>query len=222
MFKKFKKILHHSNLSKMKKTFVNILVLTDCYISLAHIPILLQYLQYKPFRILINIIIIIITIYSKSFEIDSICLGIAGYNLFITALNRSVPVVVAVYRYHLVYYSQTFYNIQNRRSLQAFLVFYAFGINFYLVTAEEFKIKFKGAAAANVGALIIFPSSIQRFSNCMGREEQMFFKIDNFYEEHNFGPLTSIPIWSPYRYVCRFCVCKSCKYISRQNSYSNC
>ena len=63
----------------------------------------------------------------NTIRIDSICLLTAGYNLFITALNRSIPVVVAVYRFYLVYYTTKFYNIQNKKTLQAFLIFYAKG-----------------------------------------------------------------------------------------------
>jgi len=94
----------------------------------------------------------------------------SGYNLYITALNRSIPVVVAVYRFYLVYYPTKFYNIQNKKTLQAFLIFYVIG-----------------AALANASVLFVFPNSIQRFSNCMGREEQIFFNIYNFHKEHNYG-----------------------------------
>ena len=80
--------------------------------------------------------------------------------MYITALNRSIPVVVAVYRFYLVYYPTKFYNIQNKKTLQAFLIFYAIGTFNFLWDV--------------------------RFSNCMGREEQIFFNINDFHEEHNY------------------------------------
>ena len=66
-------------------------------------------------------------LFSKTIGNDFICFGIAGYNLFVTALNRATPVVIAVYRYCLVFHYSSFYTTGAKSRIQKTLLVYAFG-----------------------------------------------------------------------------------------------
>ena len=85
-------------------TFINLLVIVDCLISVAHIPIILQLYSHRKEWVEIQ---------SPSFRgpvrgFSWICTIDTSYNYFFTSLNRAVPVAIAVYRYvhvftHFVY-----------------------------------------------------------------------------------------------------------------------
>ena len=52
----------------------------------------------------------------------------------------------------------------------------------------------------NVGVMFFFPENVKSYNVCMGKVENYFFNINNFYEEAPTGPLTNVPWTNPYRF----------------------
>ena len=95
-------------ISKSGWTFVNLLVVVDCLISLGHLLILIQYI----FRVS---------------EVEVLCLLEAGYNTFMTTSNRCIPSAIAIYRYCCVFYSTWLLSAYNRRTLERIILIFVAG-----------------------------------------------------------------------------------------------
>ena len=93
---------------KFSSTFVNLLVVVDCLISLGHLLILIQYI----FRVS---------------EVEVLCLLEAGYNTFMTTSNRCIPSAIAIYRYCCVFYSTWLLSAYNRRTLERIILIFVAG-----------------------------------------------------------------------------------------------
>ena len=81
----------------VNRTFINFLVLLDCLNSLGHLPTLIQFVLYVT-CISLDTNSNRIFYFSYVNGVDYICLLEAAYNQMITAMNRAIPVAIAVYR----------------------------------------------------------------------------------------------------------------------------
>ena len=82
---------------RVNRTFINSMVLLDCLNSVAHIPTLIQFIlwvlfQKSPYDLFFFFL------FSNDNGIDYICLLEAAYNQMVTAMNRAIPVAIALYR----------------------------------------------------------------------------------------------------------------------------
>ena len=93
-------IIYCRDLARSGRTFINALVLLDCLVSFAHIPILAQQVwydtqqqKYKPLlHAACNPLSRLIQ------DCAWLCMAEACYSMIVTTINRSLPVCIAVYR----------------------------------------------------------------------------------------------------------------------------
>ena len=113
---------------------------------------------------------------------ESVCLVEVFFNWFVTTFNRSVPVVISVFRYVYVFHWETVLSTHQKKSFQMKCLSYLFG-------------------SSTISSLfgLIFAGSTKRYMRCMGRVEQYFYSIPFFLEEPVGGHLTILPIWNPFR-----------------------
>ena len=113
-----------------------------------------------------------------------VCLTAVGYTQFFLTLNRTLPVVIAVFRYiHIFHWT--------------------------MVVSEEQKMNIKkkcfifllAPAAFVSGYSMMQPGITKHYNRCMGKEEQYFFNIPDFLDESTGGPMYSLPIWHPFRLI---------------------
>ena len=97
-------------------------------------------------------------------------------------MNRGIPVAIAVYRYCCVFHDSIVRNPSTKWQLQNLLLWFI-GLN----------------AGVNLGIFLVIPSSFQRYSMCMGREEAYEYNLEDLYASKSVGPLTNLEPYSPYR-----------------------
>ena len=56
-----------------------------------------------------------------------------------------------------------------------------------------------GSSTFNVVIMFINPQYINRYNNCVGREEIIKYDLNNFYNETVSGPVSNIPFTSSLR-----------------------
>ena len=61
-----------------------------------------------------------------------------------------------------------------------------------------------GISVLNVGILFINPQYINRYNNCIGREESIKYNLKDFYDETTSGPVSNIPFDSSLRLLLYF------------------
>ena len=64
---------------------------------------------------------------SRISELETLCLLETAYNVFITTANRSIPVVIAIYRYCCVFYSTWLLSAANKKMLERIILLYMTG-----------------------------------------------------------------------------------------------
>ena len=112
------------------------------------------------------------------------CLVEVVFNWFVTTFNRSVPVVISVFRYVYVFHWETVFSSHQKKIFQKKCLSYLLG-------------------SSTISSLfgLFFAGSTKRYMRCMGRVEQYFYSIPFFLEEPVGGPLTILPIWNPFSLV---------------------
>ena len=118
------------------------------------------------------------------FKNDLLCLLSVGYNQFVLTFNRSIPVVISVFRYIYIFHWTSVISDKQKKHLRTKCYVYLF------------------VTSAFAAVLSMMNTGItKRYNRCMGKEEQYYFNIAFFLDEPIGGPLYKLPVWHPYRLV---------------------
>ena len=102
--------------------------------------------------------------------------------MFVTTFNRSLPVVIFIFRYLCVFHwTSVRTDIQKKQVTKKCYL--------YLV----------GSSASTAIFSMMYADTSKRYNRCMGQEEQFFFNIPFFFEESNGVDSSQMPIWHPFR-----------------------
>ena len=172
------------NVLESKKTFINFLVILDCFNSAAHFLIPLEFVWWDfRYNVIVKLSGVHRYISRKIFQNETVCFAITGYNQFMSSMNRAIPVAIAIYRYFCVFHDSTIRDPRSKRSLQQSLLSFIFGIPiFSFITFAR------------------FPVAFQRFLECSGKEEVFKYDLHDFYNDKSIGPLTNFETFSISRW----------------------